>query len=71
MNNDLDNNFLDENDYTLTEIFYVLKKHKNKVLFSFISVLFISFLYTLISKQVFETTLDQLKNIHRKSYLNF
>jgi len=25
----------------------------------------------LISKQVFETTLDQLKNIHRKSYLNF
>ena len=25
----------------------------------------------LISKQVFETTLDQLKNIHKKSYLNF
>ena len=24
-----------------------------------------------ISKQVFETTLDQLKNIHKKSYLNF
>tara|TARA_B100001142_G_scaffold330318_1_gene398066 strand:+ start:3284 stop:5575 length:2292 start_codon:yes stop_codon:yes gene_type:complete len=56
MNGDIDNNYLDENDYTLTEIFYVLKKHKNKVLLAFISVLFISFIYTLLAKPVFESS---------------
>ena len=57
MSNNLDNNFnQDEKDYTLTEIFYVLKKHKNIITYSFISILLFTFFYTFISKPIYESS---------------
>ena len=46
----------DENEYTITEIFYVLKKHTRIILVCFLLVFLSAILYTMISKPIYESS---------------
>ena len=53
MNND---NFTEERGYTIAEIFYILKNHFKKILYTFTLIFIISLFYTFSSKPIYRST---------------